>query len=549
MNRIFVTVQHSSNILERGDGVKKIEKAYMLNAESIDIISMEIHKFLEAYKNENAIMIRVCFTVEELLNIMLNGLGENIPLVLTLSKKTDKLWIRIEYKGKRFNPLDEEQMDNASNQILSRLEVNPAWVYKLDTNRITILVPSVGDRSERVMIAAVLLSFVLGLSGGLIPEETRSFINTYILMSVSDVYIRLISVMAPFMIFFGIIISIIQSGVSMSEKFRKYITRRYFKMSVILTIASMVLLYPFFGFSYGKGHGNISASIVKLYKMLMDIIPGNPVQPFADGNMLQIIILAVFFGGITLSLDNRIKVVNSVVTELYNILLHAVEYICQSLPVFIFSSMTSLLWTNGDDIFGKLWKPIVAIIAVYLILILTYVLAVAIKYRTNVLVLIKKILPSTLIGLTTASSMAAYVRINDVNLNLGISEEYSAFSVPVGNQLYCGAVSAVFLSIVYYLAEVFCTPVNTKWFLIAGIISLIVSLASPPISGGTLICLNILMTSLSIPGEGLAIASTLALLFDFISTGSYIAMRHMEMVLQAGHLHSLDVDALRSEAR
>ena len=66
------------------------------------------------------------------------------------------------------------------------------------------------------------------------------------------------------------------------------------------------------------------------------------------------------------------------------------------------------------------------------------------------------------------------------------------------------------------------------------------------VSGGTLICLNILMTSLSIPVEGLAVASTLALVFDFVSTGSFIAMRHMEMTLQAGHLGTLDVDVLRS---
>lgn len=537
------------NRLERGGAVKRIEKAYTLNTVSIDSISREIHKFLEAYKNDNAIMIRVCLTVEELLNIMLNSLGENIPLVLILSKKTDKLWIRIEYRGKRFNPLDEEQVNSDPNQILTRLGISPTWVYRIDTNRITIVVPSVGDRSEWGMMAAVLLSFLLGLSGGLIPEGIRSFINTYILMPVSDIYIRLLSVMAPFLIFLGIIISIIQSGVSISKKSRKYITGRYFRMSIILTIASMVLLYPFFGFSYGERHGNISSSIGKLYKMILDIIPGNPIHPFADGNMLQIILLAVFFGGIALSLDTKIKVVTSVITELYNILLHAVEYICLSLPVFILSSMTSLLWTNGNDVFEKLWKPIVAIIAVYLMLILTYVLFAAVKYKVHVFILIKKIMPSTLIGLATASSMAAFVRINEVNTNLGISEEYSAFSVPVGNQLYCGAVSAVFLSIVYYLAEVFHTPVNTEWFLIAGSISLIVSLASPPISGGTLMCLNILMTSLSIPGKGLAIASTLALLFDFISTGSYIAMRHMEMLLQAGHLHALDVDVLRSEAR
>ena len=56
----------------------------------------------------------------------------------------------------------------------------------------------------------------------------------------------------------------------------------------------------------------------------------------------------------------------------------------------------------------------------------------------------------------------------------------------------------------------------------------------------------IIQVRLGIPLSGLAIASVLALVFDFISTGSYIAMRHMEMVIQAGHLNLLDTEVLRS---
>ena len=91
------------------------------------------------------------------------------------------------------------------------------------------------------------------------------------------------------------------------------------------------------------------------------------------------------------------------------------------------------------------------------------------------------------------------------------------------------------------------TPVDPAWFAVAGFISLIVSLATPPVSGGTMICLNIMLSALGIPLEGLAVASVMALVFDFISTGSYIAMRHMEMVIQAGHLNLLDITRSHEE--
>ena len=55
-----------------------------------------------------------------------------------------------------------------------------------------------------------------------------------------------------------------------------------------------------------------------------------------------------------------------------------------------------------------------------------------------------------------------------------------------------------------------------------------------------------MLNALGIPLSGLAVASVLALVFDFISTGSFIAMCHMEMVIQAGHLDLLDTEVLRS---
>lgn len=237
----------------------------------------------------------------------------------------------------------------------------------------------------------------------------------------------------------------------------------------------------------------------------------------------------------------------STIDDLYAVFLQAVNYICKSLPLFVFASLVSILWSDGGDSVAQLWKPTLALIAVYLGLILLYVFYVAVRYRVSVLLLLKKIMPSTVIGLSTASSTAAFSKVNEVNEALGIQKSCSDFSVPIGMQLYCGAGSAVFIAIAYYLAESFGVPVDPNWFVNAGIISLIVSLASPPVSGGTQICLNVMMATLALPTEGLAVASTLALVFDFISTGSYIAMRHMEMVIQAGHLKMLDTDVLRSK--
>lgn len=84
-------------------------------------------------------------------------------------------------------------------------------------------------------------------------------------MPATDIFIRLLSTIAPLLIFLGIIISVVKSGISMSKKIRRYITGRYFSMSIILTLASTIFLYPFFNFRYGEGRGNLVSSIGQLY--------------------------------------------------------------------------------------------------------------------------------------------------------------------------------------------------------------------------------------------------------------------------------------------
>lgn len=527
----------------------KTEKTYSLDSESIAGISKEIGAFLDKNRAERTIIFRVRILVEELLMTMLKWMENSggLKLRLLLWKRIGRLWIAVEYGGKKFNPTDREFTDSFFDTTLERIGIKPVWTYFRAVNRITLSIPSTGDRQELYFVGAVLLALAAGLLGGVIPENVRTFLSAYILNPVSDLFFKFLSIIAPVLIFLGLLLALIEKREADTQNYRKYIIRRYTAASIVLTVLSTAALIPFFRFQFGAGSGSMASSIDTLYQMILDLAPGNAIQPFASGNMPQIMILAVLFGLAVRGLDNRVDRLSTTIDDLYAVLLREVEYSCKLLPAFIFVSLTSLLWTNGATIVTQLWKPILALAAVYLLLILLYVLAVAVRYRASVFVLIRKILPSSLIGLSTASSMAAFGKINEVNDTLGISRKYADFSVPIGMQLYCGAAAPIFIAIAYYLAEVFQVPADPFWFVIAGIISLIVSIATPPVSGATLICLNILMTSLGIPNEGLAVASTLALVYDFISTGSYIAMRHMEMVLQAGRLKMLDVDKLRSE--
>ena len=70
-------------------------------------------------------------------------------------------------------------------------------------------------------------------------------------------------------------------------------------------------------------------------------------------------------------------------------------------------------------------------------------------------------------------------------------------------------------------------------------------MATPPVAGGVVSCLSILILQLNIPQEGLVIGTTLALLLDFITTSFRVMCLHFEVILQADRLDLLDREILR----
>lgn len=532
--------------------MKRTEYTFSLEADSIGEIIGKISEFLEENKTDHTICQKMCGATEDLLmNLQKRSEGSNpIQLKLMLGKRTGNLVIAMDYPGKRFDPMDKEYMEKYSDALQESFMIKPVWTRLFGQNRITVNIPTADNKTEMVFVSAVVFAVIVGLLGGIIPDNIRSFLVSYVFNPVADIFVKLPSIVAPMLIFLGLILTMVRNKGTASMKLRQYIIRRYILISILLTAISAAALIPFFRFQLGGGGGSLATTADSLYKMLLDTVPSNLIMPFANNSIPQILILAVLFAAVMRIMDDRAERLTTTIDDLYTVFLQAVNYICKFLPLFIFTSLISILWSDdGSDSVLQLWKPTLALIAVYLFMILLYVVYVAVRYRVSVWVLLKKIMPSTLIGLTTASSTAAFSKINEVNEALGIEKNCSDFTVPIGVQLYCGAGSAVFIAIAYFLAESFGVSVNPNWFINAAIISLIVSLSSPPVSGGTTICLNVMMATLTLPQEGLAIASALALVFDFISTGSYIAMRHMEMVIQAGHLEMLDTDVLRASKR
>ena len=113
---------------------RKTKKKYILSRESIDMISSDVHAFLGGYSVENPIIIQVRLALEELLLVLMNAISGSEELKLTLMKRAKRLWIKIDYKGRRFDPTNRDVLDNFSQNFLDMLRIKPIWKYQRGVN-------------------------------------------------------------------------------------------------------------------------------------------------------------------------------------------------------------------------------------------------------------------------------------------------------------------------------------------------------------------------------------------------------------------------------
>ena len=242
--------------------------------------------------------------------------------------------------------------------------------------------------------------------------------------------------------------------------------------------------------------------------ILLNIVPTNPVRAFVEGNMLQIIFLALM-AGICLSLipSERNRPVINFFEGINELIIQMVHIIMKLAPYGVFALISAVVADFGLGILFILFKYSLVVIA-GLILHVTIVYSSAIKIfsKQKIGTFFRGIRPAQLIAFSSASSSATLpVTMECTEKNLGVPAQIASFALPLGatinmdgTALYQG-VSAVFIAQFYYMDL---TVVQQLTIVLTAILASI-GTAGTPMAG--VITLAIVLKSIGVPLEGIAI--------------------------------------------
>ena len=298
-------------------------------------------------------------------------------------------------------------------------------------------------------------------------------------------------------------------------------------ISIVIAIAAGLIFKPGAGLS-AEGIGAINAASAAteatattpgFWQTVIGMIPSNPIQAFAEGNILQIIVFGLFlgFGVAALQQDRREKVVTGL-NYILEALIWCIGKVMLVAPIGVFGLMAEATGTFGFDVLLKvanlLWVDLLAVLVMGLAV---YPMTVALLSKVRISDFFKAMMRPQIIAFSTASSMATLPVTMAACDNMGVSKQCSGFVVPLGATINMTGNAIYYTLVAIFFAQFYGIELTMVHYVAITVTASLGSIGQAGVPGPTLMVVAVLVSA-GIPIEGLPLLYALDRVFDMIRT-------------------------------
>jgi Na+/H+-dicarboxylate symporter len=257
-------------------------------------------------------------------------------------------------------------------------------------------------------------------------------------------------------------------------------------------------------------------------RALEDLIPDNIFSAASDnGNMLQVIVFAIFFGvGLILIPIDKSGPVKAFFDGFNEVILKLIDLIMLVAPIGVFALMAGLVVESpSQDLFvALLWYAISVVIGL-LLMILIYILLVWVFTKRSPKFFINGISPAQLLAFSTSSSAATLpVTMERVEEHLGVNEEVTSFVLPIGATINMDGTSLYQAVAAIFIAQAFGMDLDLYAQLGIIVTATLASIGSAAVPGAGMVMLVIVLAQAGIPEAGLALIFAIDRPLDMLRT-------------------------------
>lgn len=315
-------------------------------------------------------------------------------------------------------------------------------------------------------------------------------------------------------------------------------------VAIMIGLALAAILQPGVGIDLGSAKAVTAAESPSLVATLVGLVPANPVAAFAQGNVLQIIVFAILFGlAITLAGDAA-KPVKVFMDSLAEVFFKFTGIIISFAPYGVFALITWVAGTYGLELLAPLTKVIGAVYLGCLIHALV-IYAGLIKFvaRLNPIRYIQGVIEPAIVAFSSTSSAGTLpITMMSAERNLGVSRSVSSFVLPLGTTINMDGTALYQGVCALFIAQAYGIDLSLAQYATIVLTATLASIGTAGVPGAGLIMLSLVLTSVGLPLEGVAIIAGIDRILDMARTSVNVMGDCAVSVLVAKSEGQLDQD-------
>jgi len=388
----------------------------------------------------------------------------------------------------------------------------------------------------------ILIGMVLGVIAGSIMGP-----NAELLKPIGTLFINTIKMLIVPLVFCSLVV-----GVTSMEDTRKM--GRIGLKSVVLylgTTAVAISIGLGLGIFMAPGEGinmtaGAAAPVAKeaptLIQTLLALIPQNPINALASGNILQIIVFALGLGVALTLCGEKAKPAIAVFESLAEAMYKLTELVMKLAPYGIFGLMAWVTGKYGLDILMPLIKVIAAVyIGCIIHVLVVHCGLISMVARLSPVGYLKGLIaPASVAFTTTSSSGTLPSTIKAAREELGVSKGISSFVLPLGATINMDGTALYQGVCAIFIAQAFGIDLSMSDYMLIIATSTLASIGTAGVPGAGLIMLSLVLTTVGLPMEGLAIVAGIDRILDMARTSVNVCGDLMVSTLVAKSEGELD---------
>ncbi|MCI8468501.1 MAG: dicarboxylate/amino acid:cation symporter [Eggerthellaceae bacterium] len=369
----------------------------------------------------------------------------------------------------------------------------------------------------------IFIALALGVLCGLALQGAPELADAYV-KPFGTIFLNLIKMIVVPLVLFSIMAGVVslddvrQVGAIGGKTILFYLATTACAVTLGLVFANVMSV----GAGYVMDAGELAyetPAAPSLVDTLVNIFPSNFVQPMADATMLQVIVIAVVFGFGILAAGSKAAPVVAVVEGLNEVCIKIMRGILLVAPIGVFGLITPVIANNGPDVLlPLLWLVVVAYVAMACQIAVVYSGLIKLVARKSPLAFLRGEAPVMGFAFASASSVGSLPLNIECAEKMGVSKPVASFVLPLGATINMDG-TAIYQGVcAMFIAQVFGIELSLGQQMTIVLTSVLASIGTAGVPGSGMIMLAMVLQSVGLPVEGVALVAGVDRILDMMRT-------------------------------